>query len=495
MATIKTYDLIQCSGLYPTIPSAYTTTVGGLEPYNGSYVKLNADEQQTYFVKSNEQARFLHPALPGDTEKAVYSITSMKFNGLEALSAPSNLTVLDTELVYTDYPTYTLGNEYGYTSGVANAVNIDDSDTNLGFGVNNVFRHIQATADANNVKVKVKKSPEDWWGVDGFDPLNNFSLEKNTVDRVEISMSVFIYDDSDSLLSVQENVYLFDISSVSHTIDGSPAVSDLPQTQDEASFYRVNLGVVQLESADSCPFLEPFCASLDDNGCSTVATDCDCSKISFSDTSNYTNGLAGHDSSFFNHRTITLTKPSGTYVWSTDAGDDVDEVIPPHYNSSNQFSYSFGDADKDGIYSIKICTFPDWQAGIFYDKTLNNIVYRNGVIYKQVASSTSVDPANDTDNIYWVELSDTDDTGRYCKEEKIVVLCISILSCYKKLVEEAMCAIEYNPCKNLCENKALLDAMKMRVTMDALDFAFCARKYELAEKHIEILESICCCND
>ena len=58
-----------------------------------------------------------------------------------------------------------------------------------------------------------------------------------------------------------------------------------------------------------------------------------------------------------------------------------------------------------------------------------------------------------------------------------------------------MCGIEANPCKNLCENKALLNAMKMRVTMDALDFAFCAQRYDLAQKHIEILESICCCND
>lgn len=495
MATIKTYDLIQCSGLYPTIPSARVTPIGGLLAYDGSYVRLNQDEQQTYFVKSNEQARFLHPAIPASNQKAVYSITSMKFNGLEALSAPSNLTVLDTELVYTNYPTYTPGLEYAYFLGVANAVNITDSTSNLGFGVNNVFKHIQTTADANNVKVKVKKTPDSWWSVDGFASLSNFSLEKHKADRVEISMSVSIYDNTDTLVSTQENVYLFDVSSVTHTIDGSPAVSDLPQTQNEASFYRINLGSVTLEAADSCPFLEPFCASLDDNNCSTLATDCDCSKITFSDTSNYTNGLVGHDSSFFNHRTITLTKPSGTYVWSTDAGDGVDEVIQPHYNSSNQFSYSFSDTDKDGIYTVKICTYPDWQTGIFYDKTLNNIVYRNGVIYKQVASSTSVDPATDTTNTYWVELSDTDSTGRYCKEEKIAVLCISILSCYKKLVEDSVCGIEANPCKNLCENKALLNAMKMRVTMDALDFAFCAQRYDLAQKHIEILESICCCND
>jgi hypothetical protein len=495
MATIKTYDLIQCSGLYPTIPSAYATTVGGLEPYNGSYVRLNADEEQTYFVKSNEQARFLHPAIPGVDEKAVYSVTSMKVNGIEALAAPSNLTVLDTNLLYTDYPNYVIPNEYTYTNGVANAVIIDDSVSDLGNGVNNFFKHLQAVADANNVKVQVKKTPDDWWGIDGFDPLNNFSLEKKTVDMIEIGVTVSIYDNSDVLISEQENIYLFDSGSVTHTIDGSPAVSDLPQTQDEASFYRILLGSVQLEAAEACPFLKPFCASIDDEGCSTLATDCDCSKISFSDTSNYNNGLVGHDSSFFNYRKITLTRPDGTtYIWSTDSGTDVDEVIQPHYNSSNQFSYSFLESDKDGLYSIELCSFPDWQTGIFYDKTLNNIVYRNGVLYKQVASSNSVDPATDTNNDYWIELSDTDDTGRYCCTEKILVLCIKILSCYKKLVDASMCAMENDPCKNLCENDDMMKAMKMRVTMDAVDFAYCAKKYDLTKKHMEILNSLCCCN-
>ena len=46
----------------------------------------------------------------------------------------------------------------------------------------------------------------------------------------------------------------------------------------------------------------------------------------------------------------------------------------------------------------------------------------------------------------------------------------------------------------MCDNKELMNAMKMRVTMDALEWAVCDESWELAEEHISILKSICCCN-
>ena len=68
------------------------------------------------------------------------------------------------------------------------------------------------------------------------------------------------------------------------------------------------------------------------------------------------------------------------------------------------------------------------------------------------------------------------------------------MDCYKEAVKKALCDIGANPCKSMCDNPYMLKAMKMRVTMDALEFAVCDESWDLAESHIDILKSICCCN-
>jgi len=73
-------------------------------------------------------------------------------------------------------------------------------------------------------------------------------------------------------------------------------------------------------------------------------------------------------------------------------------------------------------------------------------------------------------------------------------LCISLLKCYKKLVADAFCSISNNPCKDLCSNKQFQNAMKFRVTLDAIEFSACAGDWDSADKQIDILNSICCCS-
>ena len=78
--------------------------------------------------------------------------------------------------------------------------------------------------------------------------------------------------------------------------------------------------------------------------------------------------------------------------------------------------------------------------------------------------------------------------------EKVVVLCISLLKCYKELVKDAFCGVETNLCKSLCDNKDFMQAMKFRVTLDGLEMAICTNQWADAQNHIRILKSICCCN-
>jgi hypothetical protein len=54
--------------------------------------------------------------------------------------------------------------------------------------------------------------------------------------------------------------------------------------------------------------------------------------------------------------------------------------------------------------------------------------------------------------------------------------------------------MELNPCKPMCDNLQFLNAMKFRVTMDALEFSVCAGDWISAQKQIDILNKICCCN-
>lgn len=255
----------------------------------------------------------------------------------------------------------------------------------------------------------------------------------------------------------------------------------------------------------------PFKASLLTDGCSSLELSCDCKKITFKDTSNYTsNDLPGHAESDFTSRKITITKSDGsTFSYITVDIKNNDPVtyplskqgitytiIPSYAVSNNQFNYSFIDTDEDGIYSVEICTYPNWRSDVYYQSFLQPIVLYNGKLYKAITSSTNVNPEADASGIYWSVYTDTSSCSntRYCNTQKIVVLCISVMDCYRKSVSDAFCSMQKSPCKDMCDNKAFMKAMKMRVVMDGLEFASCGFDWENAKEHIDILKSLCCCN-
>jgi hypothetical protein len=508
MANVKTYDLIQCSRLYPTVEGANNAA---FLPYVDLVVQINGDTEQSYTVKENIQARFFAPTSADGVSDVQYSVTSVKFNGLECMLAPANLTVAQANNIYIDFPNYAAA-PTGYTANEANAVTTSVLTTPSAYFERNFIDFMQTLFDSLGVNVDIVNSHPDWWVVDGFPSMDNFMLELYSSDTISFTMTETYNGVS------RELMYEVDGTGATAYINGNDVTvipvpaGEQPQFGDVYSINSVAQTANPIEEIECCPVLSPFYASLQNDCEISLDVDCGCTKITFVDNSNYNNGLIGHDPSFFNHRTITLIRPDGTkYIWSTDGtvgqvpapcgctttpqtGDVVNELINPHWNSNNMFNYNFTSSDQDGIYTIEICTYPDWQTGIYYDSSLNNIVYRNGVIYKQVASSTSIDPATDTDNDYWIPLAADDDRGRYCSSEKIVVLCLSLNDCYNKLVEKALCGIEYNPCADMCDNKYFMKAMKVRITKDALALAVKHRRWDLAESHIAIWKSICCCD-
>lgn len=508
MANIKTYDLLQCSRLFPTINGANNTA---FLPYVDQVVRINDDAQQSYSVKENIQARFYSPASADGVSGVMYSVDSLVFNGLECLLAPATLAVDYFDNIYVDFPLY-LGFPTGYTSSLANAVYTEESLVPTAYFERNFIDFLQGLFDALDISVDVKNSHPDWWSTEAFPSMKNFMLEMYSSDSLVITMT------EDYNGASRELIYRVSSAGATSSIDGVDVVAlpapanQLPQFGDVYSINSYSVTASTIVEIDCCPVVSPFYASLSNSCESTVNVDCDCSKITFSDNSNYDNGLLGHDPLFFNHRTITLTKPDGSiYTWSTDGVlgqpvsncgclpvvsniQTVNQIINPHWNSNNMFNYNLADTDSDGVYTVKICTYPDWQSGVYYDVSLNYFVYRNGAIYKSIGSGSSIDPELDVDNLYWRLAETSDSRGRYCSEEKIVILCISIMDCYKSTVTKALCDIKLNPCKSMCENPLLLKAMKLRVTIDALEWAVCAENWDLAKDHIELLKSICCCN-
>lgn len=509
MATIKTHDLIGCQRIYPSFVSV---NPAGIAPFNGLTVKFDDDIRRTFLVKKNVQGRFIDGSeafgptegSPGGTDIR-YSVTSMKFNGTEYIVSPNNLTFGILTAINTSFPYYTFGNEYAYTSGVANGVIVGDSAIDVGHNQNNFYRFIESIINANTLPVKISKSPALWWQIDGFIRIANFIVEKYYDDNFEFTYIDTRIDNSTLVETSETRRHVFNGETVETYINGvlsvSPPISlgDIPQFSDNNSFFSNDYDYTTIIDIPNCPPYTAFNASLSNSAnCPTVNISCDCKVITFNDTSNYeTNTYPGHDPELFVSRKITMTRPDGsTYVWGTSDIVGANQIIQPHYNSSNTFQYTLTNGDSDGIYQFQLCTYPEWSKEVFYDSFLNTIVHRNGKLYKVIASNSNLDPSDVANINYWVEYICTNDCNntRYCNSSKIVILCISLLKCYKSLVASAFCSMELNPCKSMCDNLQFLNAMKFRVTMDALEFSVCAGDWASAQKQIDILNKICCCN-
>jgi hypothetical protein len=259
------------------------------------------------------------------------------------------------------------------------------------------------------------------------------------------------------------------------------------------------------------PITNPYKTSLLVDNCSSLELSCDCKKLTFKDTSNYVDSdMPGHLSTDFTSRTITIMKGDGSTFQLITADVRTNNptaypmatqgiaynIIPSHLASNNTFTYTLTEADVDGIYSVELCTYPNWRADVFYQTYLKPIVLRDGKLYQAVASSTNADPADPTNSAYWTLYLNTGDcdSTRYCNKQRIVILCISIEDCYRDAVANAFCGMQKNPCKDMCDNKDFMKAMKMRVVMDGLEFAACGFDWINAQSHIDILKSLCCCN-
>lgn len=246
-----------------------------------------------------------------------------------------------------------------------------------------------------------------------------------------------------------------------------------------------------------------FQASLIDQTTKRNSIDVDtaCSKLTIVDNANYTtNSEVGHTlSDFSDYIRIEITNPDNdVYVMSSVTGTDVDETIQVPSTGVHTFNHLFSDTDTDGIYTVTICSYPTWDINYAYIYPTGHIivVYFNGILYKLLADSTGDQP--DVSPTQWevYQPSNADNLlTRYCTVEKLIILCRSILSCYETIVHKAFCEIDSDFCNDdiLCKNRDFLNATKMNLLLEQIEFSVDRQQWNEIEKIIDLMKSICNC--
>lgn len=286
----------------------------------------------------------------------------------------------------------------------------------------------------------------------------------------------------------------------SEPIIGSTDWTIISVSSVNAKYYETDLlAVTKSEPANTGDFYTTF---VDSEGILGIEVDSECSQISITDNSNYSNAEVGHgQANFSDYRFIRITKPNGEYYYmsSIDFDDiDVDQTINPADAGGNTFYYQFNDDDKDGVYVFEMCNYPTWDAEVAYENDDLVVVFYNGELYRLITDSTGNIPS-EVGSLYWelYELDNPEDeyTTRYCTCARIAVLCINTYKCYQELTRDAFCAISEDFCNDdsLCKNKKFLQTIKLRILIDEIGYAVNRQAWNEVVDIFNLIYNICGC--
>jgi len=224
-----------------------------------------------------------------------------------------------------------------------------------------------------------------------------------------------------------------------------------------------------------------------------------CSSLTITDYSNYdTNSDDGHArTDFTDYRKIVITKPAGgTWTMFPTAGTGIDEVVAPPSSGTDSFSYIMQSVDDDGIYSVNICSYPTYNNAATYTATTLQVVYYNGILYKCIQTGAGQVP--DVSPLYWEVYTPTTEEElltKYCTVQNIVILCVNINACYEKTINAAFCLMKANNCNDdiLCKNPLFLKAMKIIITLEAVELSAAKSQWDEVQSQIDLLKILCNC--
>jgi hypothetical protein len=242
-------------------------------------------------------------------------------------------------------------------------------------------------------------------------------------------------------------------------------------------------------------------ASIEDSlGENTIEVLDGCLGLSVEDESNYSaNNNSGHAlSDFTDYIRISVTRPDNSvHILSSVPGTDVDEAISAPSVGNSVYNFLFQeDIDEDGIYTVRMCVYPTWNILSNYVTSVLNVVYYNGIFYKAIAVNVGSQPdLNPLDWEVYEPTLDEEILTRYCREQKVVVLCLTINECNEQLLHKAFCEINNDFCNDdmLCKNYHFLQATKLDMIKQAMVYSVNRSAWNEVEQQMNLLRSICNC--
>ena len=214
--------------------------------------------------------------------------------------------------------------------------------------------------------------------------------------------------------------------------------------------------------------------------------------ITIEDTSNYTTSTqAGHQEINFElYRKFIMTTPSRTFTYSSQG--DGDQITSGGDGGVFNFNFSLDDEDIDGVYDFTLYTAPNYDNIYTYNR--NDCVFLDidggiGLLYKSKING-NLNNTPSTSN-QWEQIDESLLTSRYCVTDSVIITDRQLLPCYEKLVADAVCELENDLCGDMCNNKDFMDAMKMRLLIDAICIAASNNDFNGARKKFNLVNRLC----
>lgn len=233
----------------------------------------------------------------------------------------------------------------------------------------------------------------------------------------------------------------------------------------------------------------------DSNNDLSINIDNSCETLTVVDEGNYVlSDESGHlQADFTDFRQFTITNPAGQdYLF--DAEGNGDETVSTASSGNHTINYSIRDGDKDGVYTIKICSIPTYNNAATYEATTDFVWFNTKLYQSLTGANTGNQP--DTSPINWLEVTIAAVSEKYCITEKVTLTCIELLDCYEQLVHDAACVIHEDFCNPdlLCKNKTLLNAVELRLLLDAMNFSSLNKQWDEAQRDANNAKRICNCH-
>lgn len=218
-----------------------------------------------------------------------------------------------------------------------------------------------------------------------------------------------------------------------------------------------------------------------------------CDTLTVTDEGNYVlSDESGHlQADFTDFRQFIITKPDGT-TFTFDAEGNGDALVSTASSGNHTINYSLIESDKDGVWDVQIYSVPTYNNAATYENT--DMVWFATKLYKSLTNANTGNQP-DTSPTEWSVITIADLSVKYCVQKKVALTCVELLDCYERKNHDAACVIDQDFCNPdlLCKNPELIDAIQLRMLLDAIGFSGRNQQWQNVERDTNNAKKICNC--